>query len=55
MTQQYSERLNKRDHWPPGICYPPGEGKRIWPLNNTNTYTQIHIIKSHNLTRMLNM
>ena len=24
MTHQNSERFNKRDHWPPGICFPPG-------------------------------
>ena len=26
MTQQFTERLNQRDHWPPGICNPPGTG-----------------------------
>ena len=26
MTYQHPERLNKRDYWPPGICYTPGNG-----------------------------
>ena len=26
MTHQHLERLNKRDHWPPGIYFPPGNG-----------------------------
>ena len=26
MTYQHPERLNKRDYWPPGICYMPGNG-----------------------------
>ncbi len=26
MTQLHTERSNRRDHWPPGICNPPGTG-----------------------------
>jgi hypothetical protein len=49
MIQFSTERLNKRNHWPPGSCYPPGTD--LWMHSFTLPQIPVHTFLTHPQSR----
>jgi hypothetical protein len=49
MIQFSTERLNKRDHWPPGSCYPAGTNP--WMRSFTMPLISVRTFLTHPQTR----